>query len=320
MKRSGKINSISLLVLKLCLLSSMKVNAASMSQGKHEIVLDKAESIKKNLSEVKKATEESTQKVDQLTVQEEEAFNKSLDEKATRKQRLGHLANSLNHRTDIYLEIKNLVDSNGKRLVQVERDLDEIDRSLANSPYLMNDPKTIDAVEQVRKNLTNSIKLDQKLSILAEKASLDGKLSPKVQRAYQMSQAQLASAIQVTSSPKGKNRGERFREQVDQLRSSVRARRTRMAMIGKVTDRSLREIEVFAATQATKVIFDEVDESLRGITSDTDPLGLEILQPETNDRYWNWDAEDQRQFQQGSPAYPIQAFVPIGERINPNQL
>ena len=48
-------------------------------------------------------------------------------------------------------------------------------------------------------------------------------------------------------------------------------------MIEKVTDRSLREIEVFAATQGTRVIFEEIDRSLQGIAPDDDPLGLKIL-------------------------------------------
>jgi hypothetical protein len=85
-----------------------------------------------------------------------------------------------------------------------------------------------------------------------------------------------------------------------------------------VTDRSLREIEVFAATQGTRVIFEEIDRSLQGIAPDDDPLGLKVLRPEANDRYWNW-ATDSTVYDEPKPK-AVRAFVPIGQRINPNQL
>ena len=93
-----------------------------------------------------------------------------------------------------------------------------------------------------------------------------------------------------------------------------------MAMIAKVTDRSLREIEVFAATQGTRVIFDEIDRSLDGIAPDDDPLGLKLLRPEANDRYWNW-SQNEDQYRTDSPrVIQARAFTPINERINPNEL
>ena len=61
-----------------------------------------------------------------------------------------------------------------------------------------------------------------------------------------------------------------------------------MGMIEKMTDRSLREIEVFAATQGSRVIFEEIDQSLQGIAPDDDPLGLKVLLTGANNRYWNW--------------------------------
>ena len=294
-------------------------NQPSMSQGKHRIIVQRAENIKENLSEVKEATEAVTQKVETLTKKEDLEFSKSENIDLSEKERLNHLATSLNHRADVYLEVKKLAVGNGKRLGQVERDLTEIDRALANSPYLANDPKTLDAVNQVRTNLVRSLEVDARLSILAGKASMHGKLSPESQRLYRLSQGQLASAIKATSGKDGKTRGEAFRKQVDELRRSVRSRRTRMSMIAKVTDRSLREIEVFAATQGTRVIFEEIDKSLQGIAPDDDPLGLKILRPEANDRYWNWS---RREANNHPDARIIQArtFVPINERINPNEL
>ena len=91
-----------------------------------------------------------------------------------------------------------------------------------------------------------------------------------------------------------------------------------MAMISKVTDRSLREIEVFAATKGTRVLFEEIDRSLQGIAPDDDPLGLKVLRPEANDRYWDW-ANGNSVSEEKTPS-AIRAFVPIGKRINPNQL
>ena len=312
--------STKVICLALAFALSMPVHGAnpSMSQGKHKIIVQRAESIKDNLAEVKQATEEATRKVEDLTAQEDVEFEKSENLDLPEKERLNHLATSLNHRADVYLEVKNLASANANRLAQVEKDLSEIDRALASSPYLANDPKTLQAVAQVRNNLTRSLEVDAKLSALAGRASMNGSLSPETQRMYRISQGQLASAIKATSSKEGKTRGEAFRKQVDELRSSVRARRTRMAMIEKVTDRSLREIEVFAATQGTRVIFEEIDRSLQGIAPDDDPLGLKILRPEANDRYWSWASQEESVTHGSVPS--IQAFAPIGSRINPNEL
>lgn len=291
----------------------------SMSQGKHKIIVQRAENIKENLTEVKQATEAVTQRVKSLSRKENVEFTQSENPDLPEKERLNHLATSLNHRADVYLEVKNLAIGNGSRLAQVESDLSEIDRALANSPYLANDPKTLDAVNQVRNNLARSLEVDARLSMLAGKASMKGSLSPEAQRIYRLSQGQLASAIKATSSKDGKTRGEAFRKQVEELRRSVRSRRTRMSMIAKVTDRSLREIEIFAATQGTRVIFGDIDKSLQGIAPDDDPLGLKLLRPEANDRYWSWS---QREENNRPQAQIIQArsFVPISERINPNEL
>ena len=170
----------------------------SMSQGKHKIIVQKAESIKENLSEVKKATEETTQKVEAI-VKEDDAFTKSEDLDLSERERLNHLASSINHRADVYIEVGQLAKSNGERLAQVEKDLAEIDRALATSPYLANDPKTLQAVSQVRVNLTRSLEVDAKLSELASRASVNGGISPQTRRMYQISQGQLASAIKATS-------------------------------------------------------------------------------------------------------------------------
>ena len=318
MKKESKINKTICLLLAVVMASPAEGAKPSMSQGKHKIIVQKAESIKENLSEVKKATEETTQKVEDLTVKEDEAFTKSEDLDLSERDRLNHLASSINHRADVYIEVRQLAESNGERLAQVEKDLAEIDRALATSPYLANDPKTLQAVSQVRANLTRSLEVDAKLSELAGRASVHGGISPQTRRMYQISQGQLASAIKATSSKDGKTRGEAFRKQISDLRSSVRSRRTRMAMIEKVTDRSLREIEVFAATQGTRVIFEEIDRSLQGIAPDDDPLGLKVLRPEANDRYWNW-ATDGAVYDEPTPQ-TVKAFVPIGQRINPNQL
>jgi len=291
-----------------------------MSQGKHKIIVQRAANIKENLAEVKQATEAATQKVESLSEQEDQEFLRSENPDLSQKERLNHLAVSLNHRADVYLEVKNLAVSNGYRLARVENDLADIDRALAKSPYLANDPKTLDAVNEVRTNLARSIEVDAKLSMLAGKASMNGQLSQETARIYRLSQGQLASAIKATSSKDGKSRGEAFRKQVEELRYSVRSRRTRMAMIAKVTDRSLREIEVFAATQGTRVIFDEIDRSLDGIAPDDDPLGLKLLRPEANDRYWNW-SQNEDQYRTDSPrVIQARAFTPINERINPNEL
>ena len=297
---------------------SMPVHGAnpSMSQGKHKIIVQRAESIKDNLAEVKQATEEATRKVEDLTAQEDVEFEKSENLDLPEKERLNHLATSLNHRADVYLEVKNLASANGNRLAQVEKDLSEIDRALASSPYLANDPKTLQAVAQVRNNLTRSLEVDAKLSALAGRASMNGSLSPETQRMYRISQGQLASAIKATSSKEGKTRGEAFRKQVDELRSSVRARRTRMAMIEKVTDVCGRL--KYCRHQGTRVIFEEIDRSLQGIAPDDDPLGLKILRPEANDRYWSWASQEESVTHGNLPS--IQAFAPIGSRINPNEL
>lgn len=318
MKKESKINKTIFLLLAVVMALPAEGSKPSMSQGKHKIIVQKAERIKENLSEVKKATEETTQKVKGLTVKEDEAFTKSEDLDLSERDRLNHLASSINHRADVYIEVRQLAESNGERLAQVEKDLAEIDRALATSPYLTNDPKTLQAVSQVRANLTRSLEVDAKLSELAGRASAHGGISPQTRRMYQISQGQLASAIKATSSKDGKTRGEAFRKQISDLRSSVRSRRTRMAMIEKVTHRSLREIEVFAATQGTRVIFEEIDRSLQGIAPDDDPLGLKVLRPEANDRYWNW-ATDGAVYDEPKPQ-AVRAFVPIGQRINLNQL
>ena len=314
------IQKTSCLLLALLLTISSEGKQASMSQGKHKIIVQRAANIKENLAEVKQATEAATQKVESLSEQEDQEFLRSENPDLSQKERLNHLAVSLNHRADVYLEVKNLAVSNGDRLARVENDLADIDRALAKSPYLANDPKTLDAVNQVRTNLARSIEVDAKLSMLAGKASMNGQLSQETARIYRLSQGQLASAIKATSSKDGKSRGEAFRKQVEELRYSVRSRRTRMAMIAKVTDRSLREIEVFAATQGTRVIFDEIDRSLDGIAPDDDPLGLKLLRPEANDRYWNW-SQNEDQYRTDSPrVIQARAFTPINERINPNEL
>jgi len=312
--------SIQLTSLLLALAMAMPAQGAkpSMSQGKHKIIVQRAESIKENLSEVKRATEAATEKVEELTVSENEEFSKSEDLGLGQRERLNHLATSINHRADVYIEVRKLANANEARLAQVEKDLAEIDRALATSPYLANDPKTLQAVSQVKANLTRSLQVDAKLSAMAGRASAHGGISPQTRRMYQISQGQLASAIKATSSKDGKTRGEAFRNQIDELRSSVRSRRTRMAMISKVTDRSLREIEVFAATQGTRVLFEEIDRSLQGIAPDDDPLGLKVLRPEANDRYWDW-ANSNSVSEEKNPS-AIRAFVPIGKRINPNQL
>ena len=314
------IQKTSCLLLALLLTISSEGKQASMSQGKHKIIVQRAANIKENLAEVKQATEAATQKVESLSEQEDQEFLRSENPDLSQKERLNHLAVSLNHRADVYLEVKNLAVSNGYRLARVENDLADIDRALAKSPYLANDPKTLDAVNEVRTNLARSIEVDAKLSMLAGKASMNGQLSQETARIYRLSQGQLASAIKATSSKDGKSRGEAFRKQVEELRYSVRSRRTRMAMIAKVTDRSLREIEVFAATQGTRVIFDEIDRSLDGIAPDDDPLGLKLLRPEANDRYWNW-SQNEDQYRTDSPrVIQARAFTPINERINPNEL
>ena len=314
------IQKTSCLLLALLLNISSEGKQASMSQGKHKIIVQRAANIKENLAEVKQATEAATQKVESLSEQEDQEFLRSENPDLSQKERLNHLAVSLNHRADVYLEVKNLAVSNGYRLARVENDLADIDRALAKSPYLANDPKTLDAVNEVRTNLARSIEVDAKLSMLAGKASMNGQLSQETARIYRLSQGQLASAIKATSSKDGKSRGEAFRKQVEELRYSVRSRRTRMAMIAKVTDRSLREIEVFAATQGTRVIFDEIDRSLDGIAPDDDPLGLKLLRPEANDRYWNW-SQNEDQYRTDSPrVIQARAFTPINERINPNEL
>ena len=312
--------SIQLTSLLLVLAMAMPAQGAkpSMSQGKHKIIVQRAESIKENLYEVKRATEAATEKVEELTVSENEEFSKSEDLELGQRERLNHLATSINHRADVYIEVRKLANANEARLAQVEKDLAEIDRALATSPYLANDPKTLHAVSQVKANLNRSLEVDAKLSAMAGRASAHGGISPQTRRMYQISQGQLASAIKATSSKDGKTRGEAFRNQIDELRSSVRSRRTRMAMISKVTDRSLREIEVFAATQGTRVLFEEIDRSLQGIAPDDDPLGLKVLRPEANDRYWDW-ANGNSVSEEKTPS-AIRAFVPIGKRINPNQL
>ena len=320
MNTNTLIQKTSCLLLALLLTISSEGKQASMSQGKHKIIVQRAANIKENLAEVKQATEAATQKVESLSEQEDQEFLRSENPDLSQKERLNHLAVSLNHRADVYLEVKNLAVSNGDRLARVENDLADIDRALAKSPYLANDPKTLDAVNQVRTNLARSIEVDAKLSMLAGKASMNGQLSQETARIYRLSQGQLASAIKATSSKDGKSRGEAFRKQVEELRYSVRSRRTRMAMIAKVTDRSLREIEVFAATQGTRVIFDEIDRSLDGIAPDDDPLGLKLLRPEANDRYWNW-SQNEDQYRTDSPrVIQARAFTPINERINPNEL
>jgi len=320
MNTNTLIQKTSCLLLALLLTISSEGKQASMSQGKHKIIVQRAANIKENLAEVKQATEAATQKVESLSEQEDQEFLRSENPDLSQKERLNHLAVSLNHRADVYLEVKNLAVSNGYRLARVENDLADIDRALAKSPYLANDPKTSDAVNEVRTNLARSIEVDAKLSMLAGKASMNGQLSQETARIYRLSQGQLASAIKATSSKDGKSRGEAFRKQVEELRYSVRSRRTRMAMIAKVTDRSLREIEVFAATQGTRVIFDEIDRSLDGIAPDDDPLGLKLLRPEANDRYWNW-SQNEDQYRTDSPrVIQARAFTPINERINPNEL
>jgi len=320
MNTNTLIQKISCLLPALLLTISSEGKQASMSQGKHKIIVQRAANIKENLAEVKQATEAATQKVESLSEQEDQEFLRSENPDLSQKERLNHLAVSLNHRADVYLEVKNLAVSNGYRLARVENDLADIDRALAKSPYLANDPKTLDAVNEVRTNLARSIEVDAKLSMLAGKASMNGQLSQETARIYRLSQGQLASAIKATSSKDGKSRGEAFRKQVEELRHSVRSRRTRMAMIAKVTDRSLREIEVFAATQGTRVIFDEIDRSLDGIAPDDDPLGLKLLRPEANDRYWNW-SQNEDQYRTDSPrVIQARAFTPINERINPNEL
>ena len=320
MNTNTLIQKTSCLLLALLLTISSEGKQASMSQGKHKIIVQRAANIKENLAEVKQATEAATQKVESLSEQEDQEFLRSENPDLSQKERLNHLAVSLNHRADVYLEVKNLAVSNGDRLARVENDLADIDRALAKSPYLANDPKTLDAVNEVRTNLARSIEVDAKLSMLAGKASMNGQLSQETARIYRLSQGQLASAIKATSSKDGKSRGEAFRKQVEELRYSVRSRRTRMAMIAKVTDRSLREIEVFAATQGTRVIFDEIDRSLDGIAPDDDPLGLKLLRPEANDRYWNW-SQNEDQYRTDSPrVIQARAFTPINERINPNEL
>ena len=320
MNTNTLIQKTSCLLLALLLTISSEGKQASMSQGKHKIIVQRAANIKENLAEVKQATEAATQKVESLSQQEDQEFLRSENPDLSQKERLNHLAVSLNHRADVYLEVKNLAVSNGYRLARVENDLADIDRALAKSPYLANDPKTLDAVNEVRTNLARSIEVDAKLSMLAGKASMNGQLSQETARIYRLSQGQLASAIKATSSKDGKSRGEAFRKQVEELRYSVRSRRTRMAMIAKVTDRSLREIEVFAATQGTRVIFDEIDRSLDGIAPDDDPLGLKLLRPEANDRYWNW-SQNEDQYRTDSPrVIQTRAFTPINERINPNEL
>ena len=190
-----------------------------MSQGKHKIIVQRAANIKENLAEVKQATEAATQKVESLSEQEDQEFLRSENPDLSQKERLNHLAVSLNHRADVYLEVKNLAVSNGDRLARVENDLADIDRALAKSPYLANDPKTLDAVNEVRTNLARSIEVDAKLSMLAGKASMNGQLSQETARIYRLSQGQLASAIKATSSKDGKSRGEAFRKQVEELRS-----------------------------------------------------------------------------------------------------
>jgi hypothetical protein len=293
---------------------------ASMQQGRHRIIVRRAEDIKENLSEVKKATEAASDRVESLTKLEEEQFIKSENEDLPEKERLRHLAASLEHRTEVYLSVKKLALGNGRRLKEVEYALTDIDEALAKSPGLSTDPATRRTVEEVKARLKNSLEIDAKLSRLATRAAEAGGVTAETRRLYQISQGQLASAIEVTSRRDGNSRAEAFRKQVDELRRSVRARRTRMAMIAKVTDRSLQEIEVFAATEGTRVIFDEIDRSLQGIAPADDPLGLKLLQPEANRKYWDWRQRDAGIRRNKRPTQGNGSFIPIAERIDLDQL
>ena len=135
--------SIQLTCLLLVLAMAMPAEGAkpSMSQGKHKIIVQRAESIKENLSEVKRATEAATEKVEELTLSENEEFSKSEDLELAQRERLNHLATSINHRADVYIEVRKLANANEARLAQVEKDLAEIDRALATSPILPMTPR-----------------------------------------------------------------------------------------------------------------------------------------------------------------------------------
>ncbi|MDA7791716.1 hypothetical protein N8988_06640 [Opitutales bacterium] len=310
------------MVLSIMIALPLSGQGVSMTQGKHKIIVKSAENIKENLAQVKQSTELVTRKVQELSVLEQNEFSKSEDADLSQRQRQRHrhLARSLDHRADVYMQVRNLASQCGDRLAQVENSLSEIERTLANSPYLADDPETMRSMAQVGTSLAKSMEMDSKLSLLAGRAALNGGISSEARRIYRLSQGQLASAIRASSSDFGRSRSHQFRKQIDDLRDSVRSRRTRLSMIEKVTDRSLREIEVFAATQATRVIFDDIDGSLEGIAPDDDPLGLEILRPEANERYWQWHEREEMQRSANTHVLRPNEFVPVSQRINPNQL
>jgi hypothetical protein len=320
MKIKTLFNQCNLMVLSIMLALPLSGQGVSMTQGKHKIIVKSAENIKENLAQVKQSTEVVTRKVQELSVLEQNEFSKSEDPDLSQRQRHRHLARSLDHRADVYMQVRNLASQCGDRLAQVENSLSEIERTLANSPYLADDPETMRSMAQVGTSLAKSMEMDSKLSLLAGRAALNGGISSEARRIYRLSQGQLASAIRASSSDFGRSRSHQFRKQIDGLRDSVRSRRTRLSMIEKVTDRSLREIEVFAATQATRVIFDDIDGSLEGIAPDDDPLGLEILRPEANERYWQWHEREELQRSANTTVVRPNEFVPVSQRINPNQL
>ena len=121
MKKQNKLNKIISVFLAVVMSLPAKGARPSMSQGKHKIIVQKAESIKENLSEVKKATEETTQKVEVLTVKEDDAFTKSEDLDLSERERLNHLASSINHRADVYIEVGQLAKSTGKGLLRLRK-------------------------------------------------------------------------------------------------------------------------------------------------------------------------------------------------------
>lgn len=290
----------------------------SMTQGKHKIIIKSAENIKENLAQVKQSTEAVTRKVKELSLLEQKEFFKSEDSDLSPKQRHRHLALSLGHRAEVYMQVSSLAAQCGDRLTEVEGSLTEIERTLASSPYLADDPETMRSMAQVKHSLARSMEMDTKLSALAGRAVESGSLSADARRIYRLSQSQLASAIRASSSDFGKRRSQEFRKQIDDLRDSVRSRRTRLSMIEKVTDRSLREIEVFAATQATRVIFDDIDSSLEDIAPDHDPLGLEILRPEANEQYWDWHAREELKRNADKKIVQHNEFIPVSQRITNN--
>ena len=126
MNTNTLIQKTSCLLLALLLTISSEGKQASMSQGKHKIIVQRAANIKENLAEVKQATEAATQKVESLSQQEDQEFLRSENPDLSQKERLNHLAVSLNHRADVYLEVKNLAVSNGDRLARYRSSLSEV--------------------------------------------------------------------------------------------------------------------------------------------------------------------------------------------------